>query len=71
MVITNLYFLSNMGIVHSQFPLHQWKTSLKIGGADILEERSVGIINSEATIHALCYLASHAFNQVSTTLLLN
>lgn len=61
------YGKSNMAVVYSQFPLHHWKMSLKVGVADVLVEKSVGIVNSEATIHALCYLASHIFKQGNFT----
>ena len=54
-----------MAVVYSQFTLHQWKTSLKVGKTNVLEDKSIGIVNSEATIHALCFLSSYLFKQVS------
>ena len=52
-----------MAVVYSQFALNQWKPSLT--AAQIDKVKGTGMINSEAKLHAICFLASHMHKQVN------
>ncbi len=52
-----------MAVVYSQFALNQWKLSLTAAHVD--KVKGTGMINSEAKLHALCFLASHVNKQVN------
>ena len=53
---------SNTAVVYSQFPLNQWRPLLTPAHGNV---DGAGFINSEAKLHALCFLASHVYKQVS------
>ena len=52
-----------MAVVYSQFALNQWKLSLTAAHVD--KVKGTGMINSEAKLLALCFLASHVNKQVN------
>lgn len=52
-----------MGVLYSQFALNQWKPSLTAAHVD--KVKGAGMINAEAKLRAVCFLASYVFKQVN------
>ena len=55
------YGLSNIAVVYSQYSLKQWRPSVTAAFTDNV--KGSGMINSEAKLRALCFLASHVSKQ--------